>query len=188
MTYLLNNSVDIIAATINKKITPINLRVGQGSSVWLGGLARLDFMSGDDKNFSFFFSQNVTVHKTYLLNAPQVFAKHIGTRLRPVLTHDLEQLDLVGHVFNLECNKQTVLNYDVVIAGFGWFSVSGNGFVQFELYLPRNVTVYLRKKPLMPYEIQKAGLLKQTGKTYNMNSKINRQFSNNQNSVKTSKL
>lgn len=176
MTYLLDNTVDIISSIITKKIMPINLRIGQGSSIWLGGLGRIDFMSGEDKNFSFFFSLNVTIHKTYMLNAEEVFTKHAGTRLRPTLTNDIDKLDLVGHVFNLECEKQTLLNYDIVIAGFGWFSISGKGFVQLELYLPRGVKVYLRKKPLMPYEIQKMGVLKQGGKTFNIKSKINKRF------------
>jgi hypothetical protein len=34
--------------------------------------------------------------------------------------------------------------------------------------------VYLRNKPLMPYEIKKLGVQRQYGKTINANSKINR--------------
>jgi ribosome biogenesis GTPase A len=173
ITYGMSNYIDIIAATITKKIIPHSMNVKQGYSIWLGGVAKIDFLNGEDKFFSFFLSHNVTIHKTNLLNADDFFAKHIGERLRPVIAGSLDELKLTKHSFNLVCNMFSLLNYDISIAGLGWFSISGRGFMQIDVYVPEGVNVYLRKKPLMPYEIKKGGVKRQHGKTINATSKLN---------------
>jgi ribosome biogenesis GTPase A len=173
ITYNMTNYIDIVAATITKKIIPHSMNVKQGYTIWLGGIAKIDFLNGEDKFFSFFLSHNVTIHKTNMLNGDEFYNKHIGERLRPVISLDLNELKLKKHSFNLKCNMFSLLNYDVSISGLGWFSISGKGFMQLDVYVPDGVNVYLRKKPLMPYEIKKSGVKRQFGKTINATSKIN---------------
>lgn len=67
----------------------------------------------------------------------------------------------------------SLLNFDIVINGLGWFSISGKDFIDFEVYLPEDVQVYIREKPMMPYEIMDKGLKKNFGKTINSNTRIN---------------
>ena len=90
----------------------------------------------------------------------------------------IKDLKLKQHEFNLKCDKFSLLNFDISIAGLGWFSISGKGFCQLYVSVPENVKVTLRDKPLMPFEIKDKGVKKFFGKTQNKNSKINRHFSN----------
>ncbi len=177
INFLMDSCLDIVATTIRKKITPFTCSIKQGYSIWLGAVARIDFLNGEDKYLSFFFSQHVTIHRTPLLNAEELFHKHSGTLLRPCLTKNLDELKLVRHVFNLKCDLFSLLNFDIVISGLGWFSISGKGLVSLEVSVPEGVSVYLRTKPIMPYEIKTHGVKKFFGKTINSNSKINKRFS-----------
>jgi ribosome biogenesis GTPase A len=176
MIFLLENCLDIVSATIRKKIIPFTCSVKQGYCIWLGALARIDFLNGEDKYLSFFLSHHVTIHRTPLLNAENIFNKHAGTLLRPCLTKNLDELKLVKHVFNLKCDVFSLLNFDIVISGLGWFSISGKGLVSLEVHLPEGVDIHIRTKPLMPYEIKTRGVKKFFGKTINSNSKINSRF------------
>ena len=176
VSFLMENYIDIISTTINRKIIPFSFSIKQGYSVWIGAIGRIDFMNGEDKYFSFFFSNNVTIHRTPMLNADEIFEKHAGNLLRPAITNKIDQLNLQKHSFNLKCDMFSLLNYDILISGLGWFSVSGKGLIQLDLYLPAGVNVHLRKKPIMPYEIKSRGVKKVFGKTINSNSKINKKI------------
>jgi ribosome biogenesis GTPase A len=174
MNFLMNNLSDIVSSTICHKILPHSLTMKQGYSIWIGGLGRIDFMNGEDKFFTFFFSHHVTIHRTPLLGSEEIFHKHVGKLLKPIITKNLEELKLKHQSFNLTCEKASIINYDICIPGLGWFSIAGKGFIQFDLYLPEGINAYLRKKPLMPYEIRNKGVHKYTGKTFNSKSKRNR--------------
>lgn len=184
ITYLMQNYLDIISSTINRKIMPFTCSVKQGYSIWIGAIARIDFMSGEDKYFSFFFSHHVTIHRTPMLNAEDLFEKHAGKLLRPAITTDINELNFEKYTFNLKCEIFSLLNFDILISGLGWFSISGKGLIQMEVHVPQGVKVYLRKKPLMPYEIKSRGVKKFFGKTINANSKINKKFNRPQKSRK----
>jgi len=58
-----------------RKMTSLSLNVKQGYCVWLGALARLDFVSGDDKHLTFICPTDVTIHRTPIERAQDVFMK-----------------------------------------------------------------------------------------------------------------
>ena len=99
------------------------MNVKQSYSVWLGALARVDFLSGDDKYFTFFVPPHVTIHRTPLLKAPSVHEKHAGTLLRPAYSVDPTRLEWQVHELALNCDDFRLANFDVSIEGLGWFSV-----------------------------------------------------------------
>jgi len=84
----------IKSLTISQKIIQYSMNVKQGYSIWLGGLVRIDFLSGEDKFFTFFLSPNVTIHKTSLFNSEEIYAKHAGVLLRPILSKDIKVIIL----------------------------------------------------------------------------------------------
>jgi 30S ribosome assembly GTPase len=45
-------------------MTSFSLNVKQGYSMWLGALARLDLLSGDDKYLTTIVPKDVTIHRT----------------------------------------------------------------------------------------------------------------------------
>jgi ribosome biogenesis GTPase A len=181
ISFLMENYVDMISSNITNKINPFTMNVKQGYSIWFGAIARIDFMNGDDKYFSFFFSKHVTIHRTPLLHAEDVFQRQAGKLLRPVINTNLNELNLQKQTFNLVCDKFSILNYDIVIPGLGWFSISGKGFIQIDVYAPSGIKLYVRNKPIMPYEIKARGVKKYYGTPINSNSKINRKFRNKNN-------
>lgn len=58
----------------NKQIASYPINVKSGYSIWLGALARIDFLSGEDKFFTFFVPPHVTIHRTPILKAESVYA------------------------------------------------------------------------------------------------------------------
>ena len=163
---------DTVQTLCIKKINSVWLNIKSGYSIWLGALARLDFLNGDRKDFSFFVSPHVTIHKTPLEKAQQIYDNHAGELLRP--TYDIKPQDVkfVSHNISLKWNGWDKANYDISICGLGWISIQGEGVAQFLLHIPKDIQYHIRD-PLMPFEVSEKGLQKYTGNTINANSKKN---------------
>lgn len=177
----LNNNIDALTAVcIKNRIKTHILNFKQGYTLFVGGLVRIDLINGEDKFISLFFSDQVTIHKTQTLNADYIWENRRGILLRPYIKEDDnpkfkdEKEEYSTLNFNLNCDKFRTLNYDIVINGLGWFSISGKGFCQIEVTLPKNVSCFLRDKVLLPYEPRTKKLEKLYGKTINVKSKKNK--------------
>ena len=48
----------------------------------------------------------------------------------------------------MQCPGFDKANFDIVIEGLGWVSVQGRGFVNFLLYLPKNIKYHIRDDPM----------------------------------------
>ena len=66
-----------------KEMTSLPLSVRSGTSVWIGALARIDFINGDEKHLTFVAPQDVTIHKTPIIKADSVFIRHADRLLKP---------------------------------------------------------------------------------------------------------
>ena len=84
---------DLVKLLPSKEMTAFPMNVRSGTATWIGALARLDMISGDDKVLSFIVPQDVTIHRTNILNAENVFRKHAGSLLQPSLFNRQEFLD-----------------------------------------------------------------------------------------------
>ena len=60
---------------------PVNVK--SGYAVWLGALARLDMVSGEDKHLTFTVAPDVTIHKTPIAKASTVFIAQADKLLKP---------------------------------------------------------------------------------------------------------
>jgi hypothetical protein len=67
----------------NAEMTTYPFNVKQGYSIWLGALARLDLLSGEDKYLTVIVPKDVTIHRTPISRAFDVFASHAGKMLKP---------------------------------------------------------------------------------------------------------
>ncbi len=119
-----------------KEIKPKSYQLEANQTIFIGGLARMDFITGLPATFVFYVSQNVTLHRTKLINADVFFEKHQGTTLTPALK---EAPSFKIHQFPLKREHKS----DVVIPGIGHFTIEGSGVVR--LYLPEGVTPYHRE-------------------------------------------
>ena len=66
-----------------KEMTCYPLNVKSGYAIWLGALARLDIISGEDKHLTFTVAQDVTIHRTPILKASTVFINQADKLLKP---------------------------------------------------------------------------------------------------------
>lgn len=72
-----------------KKLMPLSemttypVNVKQGYSLWLGALARLDLLSGEDKYLTVIVPKDVTIHRTPIERASEIFKNQAGKLLKP---------------------------------------------------------------------------------------------------------
>lgn len=74
----INSFKELAKLLPTKEMSSFALNLKSGYSVWLGALVRLDFISGDDKNLSFVAPQDVTIHRTAIAKAEDIFVRQAG--------------------------------------------------------------------------------------------------------------
>ena len=111
-------------------------------TLFIGGLARFDFLSGDKcgkSNVVLYFSNNLSIHRTKLENADRLFEEKRYTLLSPPYSPKEELPRFVKTEFHMrETGK-----YDIVISGLGFISVRAPFHIIVQA--PVMVGVYLRK-------------------------------------------
>lgn len=133
-----------------RKITPrsrINSKVYQlddGQSLFLGGLARIDFVRGPRQPLVIYVDNDLYIHRTKLEKADEVLAKHHGTLLVPPTGEEgVKALPpFVKHSFKI---KPTETTTDIVISGLGWVSLQGKHEASIVVHAPKGVSVGMRK-------------------------------------------
>lgn len=185
----------LFSINFKSKISPHLFNLKQNNTVFIGALARIDLLNGEDKIFSAFFPENVTIHRTPTIKADEVYETKKGIILRPFIKPELNDIynnekieqsnssdamsnstQFTKHIFDLNCTQYRFLEFDVVISGLGWFSLSGKGYCQIEVYAPIGIKVSLRTPALLPYEVRNIGSQKLHGKTINLDSKRNKGY------------
>lgn len=134
--YLGKKDLKIIAP--HKEIKPKVYQLNAGQTLFLGGLARFDFVSGEKASFITYVSNDITPHRTKLEKATEFYAKHVGGLLQPPRPDEVAEFpELVRFEFSIK--EKT----DIVFAGLGWVTVSKPAAVAG--WAPRGVDVLTRK-------------------------------------------
>ncbi len=118
-----------------KEVKPTAYQLQGGQTVFMGGLARVDFLKGLPSTFVFYTAQSLKIHRTKMINADQFYDQHRGELLTPSLD---ENTQFKVHQYPLNAQNKT----DIVIPGIGHFSIQGSGIIR--LYLPQAVKPYQR--------------------------------------------
>lgn len=130
---------DLKAITPKKELKPKVFQLNAEQTLFIGGLARFDFISGDRSSFTIHVSNEIPIHRTKLENAKTLYAAHLGEMLSPPSGESLEKMPpLVRHEFSIKKPKM-----DLVISGLGWITVQHPGVVV-AVHAPRGVDVVLR--------------------------------------------
>ncbi len=110
----------IKAMTAKVEIKPKHYRLGAKDSLSLGGLVRLDILSGPKSMMSFYFANQVMLHKQTLANADKSFFHMLEKKaLTPASKRFQQPEDFVPFEITLpEKGRQ-----DIALAGYGWLSV-----------------------------------------------------------------
>ncbi|TWT16199.1 ribosome biogenesis GTPase YqeH [Streptococcus sp. sy010] len=121
-----------------KEIKPKTYQLNSGQTLFLSGLARFDYVSGDKQGFTGFFDNNLSIHRTKLEGADDFYAKHKGGLLNPPNQEEIASFpDLVPHEFTI--TEKT----DLVFSGLGWIRVGHPAKVV--AWAPKGVAVVTRK-------------------------------------------
>jgi len=166
VNHQLTNRLDaeeLRAVLPTKNVERVTYRLGEGKSLYLGGLARIDIVEGKPFFFTVFVSSNVKVHPGKTQGAEEFLLKHTGELLTPPFNE--ERLGELGQwtskSFTAQGDGWKRASVDIVLSGLGWVSITGPGSVKLRVNSPYGMGVFTREA-LMPFEVQ-AGASKYTG-------------------------
>ena len=121
-----------------KEIKPKTYQLNPEQTLFLAGLGRFDFISGERQGFTAFFENTLDLHRTKLAGADEFYQKHAGTLLVPPSSQELANFPkLVRHEFSIK--EKT----DIVFSGLGWIRV--NDKAKIAAWAPKGVDVVIRK-------------------------------------------
>jgi ribosome biogenesis GTPase YqeH len=131
---------DLKVITPKKEIKPKVYQLNEGQTLFFGGLARFDYLRGGRGSFVCYLSNELSIHRTKLEKADELYKNHVGEMLMPPRKEQLNEFpELVRHEFMIKEAKT-----DVVFSGLGWVTVNQeNALVA--AHLPKGVEVMLRK-------------------------------------------
>lgn len=124
-----------------KEIKPLVFQLSEGQTLFFGGLARMDIISGetgDKVNVVTFFANTLNVHRTKTENADNLYETKLYTLLTPPFTEEEKVPKWIFHDFKIRDN----LKYDIVFSGLGFVTLRGPFNVK--AYAPFVVGVYIR--------------------------------------------
>lgn len=131
---------DLKVITPKKEIKPKIYQLNEEQSLFFGGLARFDYISGGRRSFVCYLSNEIDIHRTKLEKADELYKNHVGEMLTPPRKEQLETFpELVKHEFMVKEGKM-----DVVFSGLGWVTVNEPG-AKIVAHVPKGVQVMLRK-------------------------------------------
>ena len=124
--------------TPTKEIKTGVFQLNAEQTLFFGGLARLDFVSGERTSFVTHFANQLHIHRTKLEKADHLWQTQAGNILNPVVMSDGEVAKMKRHTFIIKEEKQ-----DLVISGLGWITLQGEGQVV-AISAPEGVKVTIR--------------------------------------------
>lgn len=126
--------------TPRKEIKPKVYQLNQEQTLFLGGLARFDYLKGAGKqSFVCYLSNELNIHRTKLEKADQLYATQKGELLTPPYKDNLESLPELKR-FEFTVKEPS----DLVFSGLGWISIESAGTVVAG-WAPKGVDIVLRK-------------------------------------------
>ncbi|WP_404378873.1 ribosome biogenesis GTPase YqeH [Lactococcus lactis] len=124
---------DLKYVSPRKEIKPKTYQLNPEQTLFFGGLARFDFISGERQGMTAYFDNEINVHRTKLEGATEFYEKHKGELLAPALVG----AKLVRREFKITDKS------DIVFSGLGWVRVPQKAVVV--AWVPEGVDVVVRK-------------------------------------------
>lgn len=126
----------------DKGIKPMVFQLNEGQTLFFGALARFDFVKGERQSFTCYVSNDITIHRTKLERADELYAEHKGVMLAPPAAADLESLPKwTRHSIRIQPGK----SMDISISGLGWIKINGTAGAQVDIHAPKGVKVIGRE-------------------------------------------
>lgn len=135
--YISKNELKTI--TPKKEIKPKVFQLNEKQTLFFGGLARLDYLTGGRNSLICYIPNEINIHRTKLEKADDLYKNHLGELLQPPGVDDVESFPpLVRHEFTIGDEKT-----DIVFSGLGWVAIEEEGRVA--AYAPKGVAVTVRR-------------------------------------------
>lgn len=112
-------------------------QLNDGQSLYVGGLARIDFIKGEKTSFAGFFSNRLNIHRCKLERADEIFTNDQVIYPKALDVKTIK--DFATYTFSIPEGK-----HDIVISGLGWFSLKGQ-HQKIRVYAPKDVGVFVRQ-------------------------------------------
>ncbi|MBP3038943.1 ribosome biogenesis GTPase YqeH [Bacillaceae bacterium Marseille-Q3522] len=131
---------DLKMITPKKEMKPKIYQLQEKQTLFFGGLARFDYLSGGKRSFVCYFANELPIHRTKTEQAPDLYARHLGEMLTPPRKASMNEFPpLVRNEFFIKEEK-----IDVVISGLGWITINQPG-AKIAVYVPKGVHAIVRK-------------------------------------------
>ncbi|XP_023676725.2 nitric oxide-associated protein 1 [Paramormyrops kingsleyae] len=145
-------------------IVPRTFVLKPGTVLFLGALARIDYLEGETSCwFSVIVSNLIPVHITSLEKADDIYHKHAGKTLLRVPTGGEERMKgfppLIPHDFEMRGRGNQEATADIKVSSAGWVAVTGQDGDQLHIrvHAPEGVGLSLRAPPLLPHIVNIKG-------------------------------
>lgn len=121
-----------------KEIKPRTYQLDPEQTLFLGGIARFDYLKSDRPGVVAYFDNNLLIHRTKLQNADRFYQRHVGELLTPPAQDELSSFPpLEREEFHVHEKS------DVVFEGLGWITVPAGATVA--AWVPKGVAALVRR-------------------------------------------
>lgn len=121
-----------------KEIKPRTYQLNPEQTLFLGGIARFDYLKGQRIGIVAYFDNNLLIHRTKLANADNFYQKHVGELLTPPTKDELTNFPaLEQEEFHVHEKS------DIVFEGLGWIAVPAG--VTVAAWVPKGVGALVRR-------------------------------------------
>jgi len=123
-------------------IDPKTYQLNDRQTLFLGGLARIDYLEGPRQGFTLYCANQLNVHRTKLENADELYQNHLGSLLQPPCEKCPDHLrELIAYDLTVKSGHPQ----DVVISGIGWLTLRGQHYTKLRVHVPKGVHVEVRR-------------------------------------------
>lgn len=131
-------AADLKFITPAKEIKPRTFQLESRQTLFLSGLARVDFVSGEKNSFTIYAASHLTLHRTKTENAEEFYEKHYAGLLAPP---ELDEPVLIndGKVYTFSVTEDS----DIEISGYAFISVRPGA--EISVHVPKGVDVNIRQ-------------------------------------------
>jgi len=144
-----------------RRVRPIVYSLNPGNSIFIGGLLRIDYLSGPNGiYFTVFASNQLPLHVRRTRGAELFYQRNIGRLLYPPSSEEERKKYGKGpfpamvpaNEWHLEGNSWREAHSDIAFSGIGWISITGIGKVHIRVFAPEGINISLRDAVMMPFE------------------------------------
>lgn len=132
---------DLAVLMPEKTLKPAVYQLNEGQTLFFGGFGRFDFIQGERQSFTCFISGRLSIHRTKLERADELFASHAGEMLAPPSRENFAALpEWTRHEFRISKGSRS----DLFISGLGWIKINNDSGAVIAAHVPKGVKVLIR--------------------------------------------